>query len=185
MCRACRILIIRRLKGIREPRADGMRHPLVGVKLRGRCCAVAVHIVEGTVLPYKSRGFRCIYAITLFHLNALSGQGSMRTTFLVCVSIYRTGAPHGILDVLASRQAFALQYMIWHHCALFIVIVVRILDVVDTKVEEDRHAYDVEQQDTARFCNERYLDAVEAEANGLTSTQDSSEHSNVMGQLLR
>lgn len=173
-----------RLEGIRKPRADGMRHPLVGIKLRGRCCAVAVPKVR-YMLPYRSRGFRCNYASTMFHLYALSGQGPMRTTFLMCVSIYRIAAPPGILNVLASRQAFALQYMIWHHRTLFLVIVVCIFDVIDTKVEEDRHAYDVEQQDTARFCNERYLDAVESEANGLTSTQDSSEHPHVMGKLLR
>jgi hypothetical protein len=75
--------------------------------------------------------------------------------------------------------------MIWDHSSLFNVIVVRILDVIDSQVIEHAYTNDVEEQDTARFCDVGYLDRVQAEDNRFARTKDTPKDTNVVDEFLR
>lgn len=65
------------------------------------------------------------------------------------------------------------------------MVVVRVLDMVNTEVVKAANADDIEQQYAPRLRDERDLDGVETEADGFPCAEDSTEHANVMRELLR
>ena len=174
-----------------EGAKEGGWGPLVGIKspeVRRGCgdgAAPLQYILYNFLIDLAAFVHKSCYYYIPFLSTPASGQGTIRAALLARVPvIHGTGAPPGMLDVLARREALALQNMVRDHRALLLVVVVRILDVIDAQVEKHSHAYDVEEQDPARFRDERYLDAVEPEANGLAGTQDSPENSYVVGEFL-
>lgn len=74
--------------------------------------------------------------------------------------------------------------MVGYNGTLLLVIVVRVLHMIDTKIVERGNTHDIEQQDATGFSNEGDLDAVEAEANSLTRAEHTTENSDVMREFL-
>lgn len=65
------------------------------------------------------------------------------------------------------------------------MVVVRVFDMINTKVVKAANTDDIEQQYPPRLSNERDLDGVETEADRFPCTEDSTEYPDVMCELLR
>lgn len=65
------------------------------------------------------------------------------------------------------------------------MVVIRLLDVVNTKVEEATYSDGIEQQYAPCLSNKWDLDGVETETNRFSCSEDSPEDANVMRELLR
>lgn len=65
------------------------------------------------------------------------------------------------------------------------MIVVRVLDMVNTKVVKATNSDGIEQQYAPCFSNERDLDRVETETDRFSCSKDSTKDANVMRELLR
>jgi hypothetical protein len=74
--------------------------------------------------------------------------------------------------------------MVRHNSTLLNVVVVCVLNVVNAKVVKDTYTDNVEEQNAARFRDIRYFDRVKTENDRLTSTEYTSEHTNVVRELL-
>lgn len=64
----------------------------------------------------------------------------------------------------------AFQDVVRNDSALFVMVVVGILDMVDTEVVETCDADDIKEKSAAGLSEEGNLDRIEAEADGFTST---------------
>lgn len=75
--------------------------------------------------------------------------------------------------------------MIWNHGTFLPVVVVRLLDVVNTKIVKATYSDGIEQQYAPCLSNKRDLDGVETKTDRFSCSKDSPEDANVMRELLR
>lgn len=75
--------------------------------------------------------------------------------------------------------------MIRNHGTFLPMVVVRLLDVVNTKVVKATYSDGIEQQYASCLGNKRDFNGVETETDRFSCSEDSPEDSNVMRELLR